>query len=665
MNNKRGCVQTRSSSKKQKADTSDGGNLHPDNPFEAGKMKNKRGGVCTRSSSKKQKAGTSDEGAPATDFLSKKQKAGTSDGGDLHPDNPFEEEFGSSSVSGQGVWMELGEELASNLANTVVSLASFDEGNLVFFACTGIIIKNDPETQTTSFLTSLSLARSSEDDTKIFHNMKIQVRLPDNNVELGWLNFWDLQHNLAVINIPRFHTLQVACLDNQRQFDCHTKVVAVGRCFNSGTLMATAGMLTDNPSGDYRGELAVSSCQITMTGVGGPLIDFNGDFVGMNFYAEEETPFIPRTKILELLKQFSEIIPSWAKKGHGSIIRRYPIPHKSDSQGSSRGGKKNKGQKPSICTLCDPECQPGVEDKILKCESFHFRWPNSSFLGKGTAEKKELRSNGYPFPLWEDFGRRLVNSFEEEFSKNIFSKLKKKVASNMSRSVVALASFIGKRRCFACTGVVMESNESTTRVLTSGSLVRTSDNENKVDDKLKIVVCLPDNRYVPGTLQLYSVNYNIAVVSIEDFCCTQTARINDQVQIKPHGDVVAVGRFYDSGKLMATSGVLTDKPSNLSCKELVVSTCKITKAGIGGPLIDFAGNFIGVNFFGLEDTPYIPINMILETLGNFNAKGTVAIDDHSQNRWPVPKPFWCYPTWHKSEEKIDIDEVLAEMHVLY
>jgi hypothetical protein len=43
----------------------------------------------------------------------------------------------------------------------------------MFFACTGIIIKNDPETKTTSFLTSLSLLRSTEDDTKIFHNMTV------------------------------------------------------------------------------------------------------------------------------------------------------------------------------------------------------------------------------------------------------------------------------------------------------------------------------------------------------------------------------------------------------------------------------------------------------------------------------------------------------------
>ena len=49
--------------------------------------------------------------------------------GNLRPDNPSDEEFGSRSDSGQGVWTELSEEVASNLANTVVSLASFDDGD--------------------------------------------------------------------------------------------------------------------------------------------------------------------------------------------------------------------------------------------------------------------------------------------------------------------------------------------------------------------------------------------------------------------------------------------------------------------------------------------------------------------------------------------------------
>ncbi|VAH56728.1 unnamed protein product [Triticum turgidum subsp. durum] len=236
----------------------------------------KREGVRTRSQTKKQKASTSSQGK-------------------LLLDNPFEEEFGSLSDSGQGVWTELSKEVVSNLAGTVVSIASFDDGNnTFFFACTGIITVNNPKT--TSFLTSLSL---------------IEVRLPDNKIELGWLQFYDLKHNVAVINIIRYHSLQVACLDHQPQIEFQSKVVAVGRCFNSGKLMATAGMLTDHPRGAYREELAISTCEITMTGVGGPLVDFNGDFIGMNFYAEKETPFLPRSTIRELLLQFSKIIPWW------------------------------------------------------------------------------------------------------------------------------------------------------------------------------------------------------------------------------------------------------------------------------------------------------------------------------------------------------------------
>jgi phosphate/sulfate permease len=46
-------------------------------------------------------------------------------------------------------------------------------GDAMFFACSGIIIKNDPDTQITSFLTSLSLVRSTEDDSKLFQNMKV------------------------------------------------------------------------------------------------------------------------------------------------------------------------------------------------------------------------------------------------------------------------------------------------------------------------------------------------------------------------------------------------------------------------------------------------------------------------------------------------------------
>jgi hypothetical protein len=54
-------------------------------------------------------------------------------------------------------------------------------------------------------------------------------------------------------------------------------------------------------------------------------------------------------------------------------------------------------------------------------------------------------------------------------------------------------------------------------------------------------------------------------------------QIYDQLQTEPRGEVVAVGRVYESGKLIATGGTLTDKPSELDCEDLKMSTCKITK----------------------------------------------------------------------------------------
>ncbi|CAM0948752.1 unnamed protein product [Alopecurus aequalis] len=99
----------------------------------------------------------------------------------------------------------------------------------------------------------------------------------------------------------------------------------------------------------------------------------------------------------------------------------------------------------------------------------------------------------------------------------------------------------------------------------------------------------------------------------------------------------------------STGGTLIDNPSELDCKELKMSTCKITKAGIGGPLIDSDGNFLGMDFYGLEETPYLPRNVVLEVLRSFDAKPdttTDMISDRDPNRWPVPKPFWCYPVWH-------------------
>ena len=42
-------------------------------------------------------------------------------------------------------------------------------------------------------------------------------------------------------------------------------------------------------------------------------------------------------------------------------------------------------------------------------------------------------------------------------------------------------------------------------------------------------------------------------------------------------EVLAIGRVYESGKLMAASGKLIDKKSEVKCAEFKISTCEITK----------------------------------------------------------------------------------------
>ncbi|XP_047057869.1 uncharacterized protein LOC124664378 [Lolium rigidum] len=509
--------------------------------------------------------------------------------------NAHEEEFGSGSESGEGVWRLLSKEVAEHIDDSIISLASFHPGGHIgsslFFACTGVIIKSNEAS--TSFVTSLSLVRSIDDDSKILHDLRIEVRLPNNYLCIGMLEHYDLEHNVAV------------------------------------------------------------------TGVGGPLVDFKGDFVGMNFYAKEESPFLPRDKILDLLTRFKTTPPRcWDK----SKARESHESHESDLEGSSSPEMKNKKLKPSICTICDPECQSELEDRLVKRLPRIYRWPHDWGFVSVESRIDKFKSRGYPLPVLEDCGMKLRYNFEDQFSEDIWSKLAKRVASNMSRSVVALASFSGGARLFACTGVSIDCNGSTTRVLTSGSLVRSCFHESKVADDLKIEVRLPDKRHVPGTLQHYNMHYNVAVVIIEKFRCTRTANIDNNVKTDTLSEAIAIGRIYESGKLMAASGTLFDKKRELDCDDLKISTCEITKAGIGGPLIDFNGNFIGMNFYGLEETPYMPKDIILKLLTNFDAEGTVDADFTevpNPNRWHVPKPYWCYPSWHDVMEEVDILELFG------
>jgi hypothetical protein len=90
---------------------------------------------------------------------------------------------------------------------------------------------------------------------------------------------------------------------------------------------------------------------------------------------------------------------------------------------------------------------------------------------------------------------------------------------------------------------------------------------------------LPPNQHGCGTLELYNLNYNIAIVSVKNFSVVRAEDIFCSLVQKPSEKVVAIDRDTIHGPLMASLGEvkLSNKDSKLDCKDLMFSSCKIKK----------------------------------------------------------------------------------------
>uniref|UniRef100_A0A0E0K4E3 Uncharacterized protein n=1 Tax=Oryza punctata TaxID=4537 RepID=A0A0E0K4E3_ORYPU len=496
--------------------------LSPSNPRFG--MKYKRGDGCTGENDKH-----------------KKQKAHTTVHGDLI--DVFEEQFGDLYDSGQGVWSDFSKGVASMLSESVLAVSSF-KGDKMVCSCSGIIILCKP--LVTTLLTSASLVRSSHDESQIDHDLMVKVRNVHNQYWLGTVKHYDLDYDILLVDIQTPY-LCVARLYHEVQLGPGSKVVAVGRVFNTKKLMAASGLVKDKRDISDQEECTISTCKISKVGIGGPLIDLDGNFHGMNFYGEEETPFLPTNIILECLKRF----------------------------GLSRVGNRQ-----------------------------------GDYCTKGFRPLD---------PCGEDF----------------MNELNVELATKLSQSVVSLAAF---------NGILIKYGQCTS-VLTSASLVRYSVDESKINDDLQIEVCLPNGQCVKGVLQCCCLEYNIAVIKITEF--TDLCAI----QLERRSKVVAIGRIFAEGRLTATHGMITDKQSKLDCE-----------AGIGGPLVDFSGNFVGMNFYDDDKTPFLPRNEIIMCLRRFRTKGTKAvgyIDENPRpNRWPVPEPYWSDTS---DVKRLSLEEVMSRI----
>ncbi|CAM0878231.1 unnamed protein product [Alopecurus aequalis] len=523
------------------------------------------------------------------------------------------------------VWCDLNQELASKLSPSIISLASF-HGEALQSECTGIVIERN--LSSASFLTTGSLFGSV--DRNFWDQLTIKVRLPNDELVHGWLQYYSGPPSVAVVithSLPPSLDLCVVYLGNDMQVESSAELLAVRRCFDSGKLVSTSGSLT---GGIHEYERKLSTCKIIKATSGEPLVDCDGNIVGMNYYDGEITTFLQSNLILEFLGPDE----GWAASKDPN--------HTVETQKSS--------------TLHSDGPIEFTDDELSRILS---PWRPDGSRNRINAM---LVAKGYPLPKFADDGMYLKWFFEEGFGRGSWSKPTRRVASKMSQSVVALASFIVEcedsgedikekkiARQFACTGVFIECNGSTTRILTSASLVTSFGAEKKLHPEWKIEVCLPSKRRVDGILEHYNLQYNVAVVSIEGVRSYRGAKLDGTSQTEVGAQVISLGRGFESSELMATNGALTSERCRFDCEELQMSTCKITKAGIGGPLVDLDGNFVGMNFFDIEQTPYLPRAVIVELVRRFSAERTVpgVVETPVKSKfpsWPVPDPEWFYPS---------------------
>jgi len=125
---------------------------------------------------------------------------------------------------------------------------------------------------------------------------------------------------------------------------------------------------------------------------------------------------------------------------------------------------------------------------------------------------------------------------------------------------------------------------------------------------------LPPNQRRSGTVEVYNLNYNIAIISVakrffhtcpEDIFKTNPSsekayrQLISNEHLKSSQKVIAVGRDACEGLLMGTSGEVkpANEDSKLICEELRLSNCEINKVLWSTSLAVFVyGSYSGIRF---------------------------------------------------------------------
>ncbi|CAM0907869.1 unnamed protein product [Alopecurus aequalis] len=521
----------------------------------------------------------------------------------------------------------------------VVSIALFD-GDTKLFACSGLPLPQPsrrPKLDLARYVTTARFATEYKAKRYRDDKLRIEVRLPDGEKIGGLLELYN--RHIAIVTLLDRRTDHPVDVELPAGYPSSGEVRVAGRAFGSGCLMTAKVELVPGWA-DMSWCFALNlEVDLPIDAIlGGPVLGEDNKILGISIDVGHDGPranayasFLPLPQLRRYLKHFQILDRDELH------FRGYLLPDR-------------------VHTLVPS----GFMRRINRIKHYGYPMPpplmlelNAALLNRfEECFGETLAWKGYPFPV------RRASIL------GVWKQIRKDVARDISRRVVSIASFHGYERYFACTGLLIKWHGRTV-VLTSASLVRSCDNEEEIDNSLKIEVLLPPNQRASGKLEFYNLNYNIAILSVQKkfiSVCPEDI-FNKASMPKLSAKVVAVGREPRQGLLIASIGEVKrrDKDCELDCKELMLSTCNTKKAGIGGPLINFYGSFVGMNFYdGRSLTPFLPRSKIVQVLGSMinlpfplergdgvpvhfkDAGGEQPENRILDYRWHVPEPYWYH-----------------------
>lgn len=235
------------------------------------------------------------------------------------------------------------------------------------------------------------------------------------------------------------------------------------------------------------------------------------------------------------------------------------------------------------------------------------------------------------------------------------------IASTIGPTVVGVANFQYQGSIFGGGGMTEVGSGSGFIIDAHNGYIVT--NNHVVQGAEKLMISLADGRDIPGTLVGGDGRTDLAVVKINDTKDLKAAQLGDSHALKVGEPVVAIGN--PGGREFArtvTTGVVsaTDRFLMLQGEasfNLIQTDAAINPGNSGGPLVNFAGQVVGINS-AKQDAPgfegmgfAIPISDALPVIKQIMEKGYVShpalevnIDDRYTEEYASYKgwPAGCY-----------------------